>query len=88
MAARTVPVDRDRSGAWEIELSDQEIVVTCETLDDARRVTYLCASRRPPCELVVCDAYHRVLRRELIDTGCSEQPGATEHIHPGASRRG
>ncbi len=79
---KTVRVDRNRSGAWEIELSAQDAVVSCETLDDARWVAYLCASRRHPCELVVRDAYHRVLCRELIDADCSEQPGTTEHIQP------
>jgi hypothetical protein len=37
-----------------------------ETLDDARRVAYLCAAHRSPCELIIQDAYHRVLERELI----------------------
>jgi hypothetical protein len=39
----------------------------CGTLADARRVAYQCAARRHPCELVVCDAYHRVMQREIID---------------------
>jgi hypothetical protein len=41
--------------------------VTCETFDDARRVAYRRAARARPCELIVHDAYHRVLHRELID---------------------
>jgi len=41
--------------------------VTCETFDEAQRVAYLCATHRRPCELIVCDAYHRVLHHELID---------------------
>jgi hypothetical protein len=41
--------------------------VTCETLDEAQRVAYLCAAHLHPCELVVRDACHRVLHREFID---------------------
>jgi hypothetical protein len=33
---------------------------------DAQRVAYLSAVHHEPCELIVCDAYHRILRRELI----------------------
>lgn len=40
--------------------------VACETLDDARRIGYLWAAHRHPCELVVRDAYHRVIQREFI----------------------
>jgi hypothetical protein len=41
--------------------------VSCATLDDAKRVAYRRAADRPPCELIVRDAYHRVVDRELID---------------------
>ena len=34
--------------------------VTCDTLDDARGVALRWAARARPCEIVVCDAYHRV----------------------------
>jgi len=61
----TVNVDHDRHGAWEVELPDGSERVVCETLEDAKRVAYLCAAPRHPCELVVRDAYHRVLHREF-----------------------
>jgi hypothetical protein len=38
-----------------------------ETLDHARRVAYLSAAHRHSRELIIQDAYHRVLERELID---------------------
>jgi len=63
----TVRVDRAGRGAWEVTMPDQRERVICETFDDARRVAYLCAAHRRPCELIVCDAYHRVLQRELIN---------------------
>jgi hypothetical protein len=59
----TVNVNHDRHGSWEVELPDGSKRVACETLEDAKRVAYLCAACRHPCELVVRDAYHR----EFID---------------------
>jgi hypothetical protein len=67
MSPITVRVDRNGRGGWEVAMSDQHEPVTCETLDDARRVAYLCAAHPRPCELIVCDAYHRVLHHELIN---------------------
>jgi hypothetical protein len=39
---------------------------TCETLDEARRVAYRQAAECLPCELVVHDAYHRVIVDEQL----------------------
>lgn len=61
----TIRVDRNRHGSWEVALPDQA-PHTCASLDDAERVAYTQAANRRPCELVICDAYHRVARRELI----------------------
>ena len=63
----TVRVDHTERGAWEVTMPDQRERVMCETLDDARRVAYLCAAHTRPCELIVCDAYHRVLHHEFIN---------------------
>jgi hypothetical protein len=38
----------------------QDSRVSCETLQEAERVAYICAAYQQPCELA-CDAYHRVL---------------------------
>jgi hypothetical protein len=35
-------------------------------LDDARRIAYLSVAHAHDCELVIRDAYNRVLARELI----------------------
>ena len=64
---RVVWVDRDCRGDWEVSLPDGRTCVTCETLDDARRLAYLHAARILPCELVIRDAYHRVVDHEIID---------------------
>jgi hypothetical protein len=63
----TVRVDRTGRGAWAVAMPGQRGPVTCETLDDARRIAYLSAARRRPWELIVRDAYDRVLHREVID---------------------
>jgi len=62
-----VLVARNERGGWEVAVPAGDARLTCETLDDARRVAYLCAARTGPCEVIVHDAYHRVLYRELID---------------------
>jgi hypothetical protein len=66
MSPITVRVDIGVRGAWEIELPDRDDRVRCETLEEASRVAHRCAAERRPCELIVRDAYHRVVRRELI----------------------
>ena len=66
MSPRTVRVELNRRGEWEIQLPNEHRRVACETLEDAQRVAYLNAAHHRPCELIVCDAYHRVLRHELI----------------------
>jgi hypothetical protein len=66
MNLRTVRVDLNVRGAWEIMLSDERERVTCKTLEEASRVAHRCAADRQPCELIVCDAYHRVLDHELV----------------------
>ncbi len=62
----TIRIDHERLGAWEVELPDEVTPVRCSTLDEARRLAYRQAAHRQPCELVICDAYHRVAHRELV----------------------
>lgn len=72
MSTKTVQVNLNRRGDWEIALPGEENRVTCGTLAEAQRTAYQCAIQRRPCNLIVIDAYHRVLRHELIDQ--HEQP--------------
>lgn len=62
-----VRVDLNGHGAWEVTLPDQREPIRCQTLHEARRAAYRCAADRRPCELVMCDAYHRVVHHELIE---------------------
>ena len=77
MNPTTVRVDISARGAWEVALSDRGDHVRCETLEEASRVAYGFAMDQRPCELIVCDAYHRVLQRELIKPGESARRLAT-----------
>jgi hypothetical protein len=63
----TVRVELNPRGGWRVATPDERERVTCETLDAARRVAYLRAADRRQCELIVLDAYHRVLEREFIN---------------------
>jgi len=62
-----VRVDRGHSGGWEVLLPDGGIYVVCDTLGDARRHARSAAGRRHPCEIVIRDAYHRVIERQSVD---------------------
>ena len=66
---RVVCVDRDWRGDWEVSLPDGRTCLGCETLDDARRLAHLLATRILPCELVIRDAYHRVVDHEILSNG-------------------
>ena len=67
MRPQTVQVNHNRRGDWEIALPGEQNRVTCGTLAEALRTACQCAIQRQPCNLIVIDAYHRVLRDELID---------------------
>ena len=41
--------------------------IPCETLEDARRIAYLAIAHTQRCELIVRDAYNRIIEHELID---------------------
>jgi hypothetical protein len=75
MTAMIVHVDMNPRGVWEVEVPERPSRVACESLADAQRVGHQWAERRHPCELVIRDAYHRVLSREFIESaGDVESP--------------
>jgi hypothetical protein len=65
---QVVHVDHSERGGWDVALPGQTAHITCPTPEHARRVALLYAANRRPCELVMRDAYHRVVLRELIAT--------------------
>ena len=84
IAARTrrarVRVGADGRGGWEVAFGDRAARVVCETLGEARHVGFLSTAHRGPCELVICDAYHRVVHHELIQAG--QRPPHDERATP------
>jgi len=70
-----VRVDLDGRGSWHVALPQRGEHVRCATLDEARRLASRYASREEPCELVIRDAYHRVLEREFVG-GVPGRPGS------------
>jgi len=61
-----VQVDCDARGTWHVAPSADEDDLLCSTLAEANDAAYRWAGEHSPCELIVRDAYHRVVRRELI----------------------
>ncbi len=57
----------DRLGGWQVSMPADHGPLRCENLDEARRVARECVAGGRARELIVYDAYHRVLERELID---------------------
>jgi hypothetical protein len=62
----TIRVQCDPGGGWEVSMPDRQSAITCEALDEARRVAHLALAHGRPCELIVHDAYHRILHHEFI----------------------
>ena len=75
-----VTVDWNHQGTWCVQLPEPRVRVECDTLSDAIRLAQVYAARRPPCEIVVRDAYHRVLQRESLDDGASNRSGGGEAV--------
>ena len=69
--ARTPPiivcVQHHPRGRWEVLAPGRRGRISCETLEDARRIAYLSVAHAHDCELIVRDAYNRVVEHELID---------------------
>jgi len=49
---------------WEVLLPGETEWITCETLSAAKRIASGWAQANPPSELIVRDAYHRVVLRK------------------------
>jgi hypothetical protein len=53
-----------RGGRWEVSLPDSR-TIACDAFDDALRMARAAAAGRGMCELLVHDAYHRVIHHEV-----------------------
>ena len=66
-ASSLVSVEIDGRGAWQVVLADTDDHIVCTTLAEARQIAHRTAARWRPCELIVHDAYHRVIQSEIVD---------------------
>jgi len=62
----TVRVEHNASGS-QVTLPDDSRRVTCETLDDARRIAYLCAAHTRRCDRSCTTRATAGFTHELID---------------------
>ena len=65
--AHTVRVLINARGEWEVLIPHHMRPLRCATIEEAERIAYQCASQTRPCEVIVHDAYHRVVHRELVN---------------------
>ena len=65
----TVRVEMNRRGAWEFTMPDGHTRIVCATLADATRRARSIAGTRPS-ELIVHDAYHRLVEHERLGISC------------------
>jgi hypothetical protein len=80
----TVRVDPGPAGTWRITFADRPQLITTESLTETIRLARRLAEPAPPAELIVCDAYHRVIQRELC--GGAGVPESAPTARPGQSR--
>jgi hypothetical protein len=66
MTKSIVRVCADHRGGWEVELPGRGHV-PCDTLAEARSLAMRYAAKARPCDLVVLDAYDRVVQHQLIE---------------------
>ena len=69
----TVCVRHHPRGRWEVVTPDRMGPILCETLEDARKIAYLALAHAQDCELIVRDAYNRIIEHESI-TGRRSRP--------------
>jgi hypothetical protein len=65
----TVRVLLNARGEWEVVSPHRLRPQRFHNLDEATRAAYAVACRQGPCEVVVHDAYHRVVHLEHVDPG-------------------
>jgi uncharacterized protein DUF2188 len=62
-----VDVTPNLRGGWDVRFSDLRPRQRCDTLAAAVHLAHVSAQQSHPCEVVIHDAYHRVVGHEFID---------------------
>jgi hypothetical protein len=63
---RTVRVDPSAGGRWVLTVAPGRRPVRCASLVEASRLAYQSAASADGCELIIHDAYHRVVVHEYV----------------------
>lgn len=66
MSPILIEIQRRRGDEWEVAVPSRQQRVICPTFQEAARRGYQLAADEADCEVVVHDAYHRVVRRERL----------------------
>jgi hypothetical protein len=66
MSPTLIEIQRRRGDEWEVAVSSRQQRLICPTFQEAARRGYQLAADEADCEVVVHDAYHRVVRRERL----------------------
>jgi hypothetical protein len=72
MSTFCICVHADHRGGWEVRLPHDAEPLRCDTLDEAERAARRVAPATRRCDLVVHDAYERVLYRDVLEP---QRPG-------------
>jgi hypothetical protein len=75
-----IRIEDNGRGAWEVSMPDDGRTIVCETLEDARRAAFLAAAHGHACELIVRDADHHLVQRELIPPPPQRRPCAPRSV--------
>ena len=62
-----VDVTPNLRGGWDVRFSGLRPRQRCDSLAAAVHLAHVSAEEFHPCEVVIHDAYHRVVSREFID---------------------
>jgi hypothetical protein len=73
----TVRIDPGPAGKWMITFADRPQLVAGKSLNETIELARRLAEPRPPAELIVCDAYHRVIQRERCGGAAAPEPAPT-----------
>ncbi len=73
MSLTQIEIHRKRGDQWEVSLPARDQRVLCQSFQEAARRGYELAAMEVECEIVVHDAYHRVIRRQHLAHPVHEQ---------------
>ena len=74
MSATLIQIQRRRGNEWEVSIPSRHHRVICNSFQEAAKRGYQLAASEAECDVVLHDAYHRVVRRERVRGDRARQP--------------